>query len=402
MRSLTLALPLALVACTERPPALATPEAEAPPAPIAPSWRAESPVLLPTADGASELALIDLNRDGRLDVVVAGRSSLQVLLNSGERGFELTSVPARGEPFGLAAGDLDADGWPDLAVAYDFESHVGVFRGDARGPRFQGKWPTGTGPVSVRLRDVDGDGRLDLLVGNGSDNVVTVAGALANGSFDAHPVDGFSQPSSVALADFDGDGSEDLAAQVYGGLAFRRGDGHGAFAAPERVTIRAGLGAMTPIDLDHEGPLDLAVTSWGEGPMVLVLHDSTGRRWRELKVGVEPSDVEAADVDGDGNTDLVIADHRGERVHVLFNDGHAGFERRLELPTGDQAHRVAVGDLDGDGALDVVSVDLNRAQVFYGVRAGTRAATTCAPRGSACEPGLTCCAGSPCTGGSCR
>ncbi|MBL8923602.1 MAG: VCBS repeat-containing protein [Myxococcaceae bacterium] len=368
---------------------------------MAPGWGAESPILLPTADGASELALTDLNGDGRLDVVIAGHSSLQVLFNEDERRFEVASFPSHGEAFGLAAADLDADGFPELAVPYDFEGTVGVFAGTSRGPRFLGKWPTGVGPVSVQLRDLDGDGRLDLVVGNGSDNVVTIARSLGDGGFEARAVDGFAQPSDPAIADFDGDGAVDLVGQVHGGLAFRRGDGRGGFAAAERLALRGGLGAMTAIDLDHQGPIDLAVTSWGEGPMVLVLHDALGRRWRELSVGVEPTDVEAADLDADGHHDLVVADHRGERLHVLFNDGQGEFERRLALPTGDQAHRVAVGDLDGDGALDVVSVDLNRAQVFYGVRTGTRAANTCAPRGSACEPGLSCCAGAPCFSGAC-
>lgn len=392
-------LSLMLLGCTpgvsERPPAAPEP---APPL-VTASWSAAPGVFLHTTDGARDVAMADVNRDGLLDVVIPGGASLQVLLNLGGRRFETATYPIAGEPFGIAVADLDADGWPEIAVAHDFENSVAVFAGDPRGPRPLGKWPTGSGPLSVTMRDADGDTRLDLVVGNGSDRVVTTLRTLADGGFAPTTLDGFSQPASPVVADFDGDGVVDLAGQAFGGLAFRRGDGQGGFAAAERLALRKGLGAMASLDLDHDGPLDLVAVSWGEGPMWLVFHDALGRHARELQVGVEPSDLEPADLDGDGNTDLVVADHRGQRVHVLFNDGRGTFVRRLELPTGDEASGVAVGDLDGDGALDVVSVDLNRAQVFYGERGGTRAATTCSPRGSGCEQGLSCCSGVECSGG---
>ncbi len=398
MRSaLALTLSFQLLGCTTRvsEPSVSEP---APPT-VTVSWGADPGVFLRTTDGARDVALADVNRDGLLDVVITGRGSLQVLLNLGERRFETATYPIAGEPFGIAVADLDADGWPEVAVAHDFENAVAVFAGDPRGPRPLGKWLTGAGPLSVAMRDVDGDSLLDLVVGNGSDDVVTTLGRRTDGGFAAKTIDGFSQPASPVVADFDGDGVVDLAGQTLGGIAFRRGDGQGGFAAGERLALRSGLGAMVSLDLDHEGPLDLVAASWGQGPLWLVFHDGLGRHVREVQVGVEPSDLEPADLDGDGDTDLVVSDHRGQRVHALFNNGHGGFDQRLELPTGDEASAVAVGDLDGDGALDVVSVDLNRAQVFFGVRGGTRAARTCAPRGSACEMGLACCSGVTCVNG---
>ncbi|HSN55180.1 MAG TPA: VCBS repeat-containing protein [Candidatus Sulfomarinibacteraceae bacterium] len=65
-------------------------------------------------------------------------------------------------------------------------------------------------------------------------------------------------------------------------------------------------------------------------------------------------DLEAADINGDGHTDIVVATHDQGVVAVLYGDGAGGFEpTQLDAEPNTFVHEVEVGDLDGDGVLEV-------------------------------------------------
>jgi hypothetical protein len=74
---------------------------------------------------------------------------------------------------------------------------------------------------------------------------------------------------------------------------------------------------------------------------------------RSLAVGEEPADVTAADVDNDGQPDLVVA-HRGGFVTILRGDGSGGFQELGRVPAGESPTGLTAGDVDGDGDVDVV------------------------------------------------
>jgi hypothetical protein len=71
-----------------------------------------------------------------------------------------------------------------------------------------------------------------------------------------------------------------------------------------------------------------------------------------------PYGVAAADVDGDGKVDLVVANNDGDNVSVLWGDGNGGFlDSGAPFPTGVGPFAVAVGDFNNDGKLDIVTSD---------------------------------------------
>jgi hypothetical protein len=79
-----------------------------------------------------------------------------------------------------------------------------------------------------------------------------------------------------------------------------------------------------------------------------------------FSVGAQPNDVIAADVDGDGDIDIVAANRGGARtkapfgLSLLLNGGSAAFEAPRGLAAGQRAFSVAAADLDGDARSDLL------------------------------------------------
>jgi FG-GAP-like repeat len=165
------------------------------------------------------LVLADMNRDGKLDVVapLVSAAAIAVLLGDGRGGFaRAPDFPHRvslARPYGIAAGDLDRDGAPDLFVAHDDTDRVSVLLGDgAGGLRDAPGSPVPFGKRIWRpaLADLDRDGALDA-IGAGSGSLLIASGD-GRGGVGTPSAAQLGEGWTVAIADLDGDGRLDVAA----------------------------------------------------------------------------------------------------------------------------------------------------------------------------------------------
>ena len=181
------------------------------------------------------IAAGDIDGDGRIDLVTAntilatsgeGSSDVSVLLQTGPTPGAFgaaTAYPALYSPHGVAIGDLNGDGRPDLVGS--FAQGVFIAAQDASLP---GSFPNigflaaGQSPNHVAAADIDGDGRVDLAVANhGAFNVAGSASAsviLQGAAGFVAPVDYATQywTQNVAIADLNGDGRPDVATANFG------------------------------------------------------------------------------------------------------------------------------------------------------------------------------------------
>jgi len=284
-----------------------------------------------------------------------------------DNGYAAFSPPvnygAGDRPISVFCADLDGDGDLDLALANDLSDNVSILKNKGDGT-FQAEvnYSAGRYPGSVYCADLDGDSDLDLAVANYLSDNVSILKNNGDGAFlakvDYVAGDG---PFSLFCADLDGDGDLDLAVEnteSYN-VSILKNNGDGTFQT--KVDYPAGQKPWSVFcaDLDGDSDLDLAVANGGVSPSydssVSILKnngDGTFQAKVDYPAGLEPASVFCADLDGDTDLDLAVANCLGRSVSILKNNGDGTFQPKVDYPVGSPTS-VFCADLDGDGDLDL-------------------------------------------------
>jgi hypothetical protein len=232
----------------------------------------------------------------------------------------------------------------------------------------QRRIPVGTEPNSVEIADFNDDGKLDLVVANGGSNNVTILLGDGRGGFreaNGSPFPAGHAPNDICVADFDGDRKLDLALANHESkyLTVLLGNGRGGFkparGSPIRVSSLPHTHGVAAGDFNRDGKLDLVTESWGEDKVTVVFGDGRGGfagPGVQFNVGKMPYQrLRVADVNGDGNADILTTNLEGDNLTVLLSDGQGGFDQAAgsPFPCGKTPFAVAIGDLNGDGKPDL-------------------------------------------------
>lgn len=329
------------------------------------------------------IALGDVTGDGHLDLVVAnGESgSVAVLAGDGSGGFAAAvNSPAGNWPDALVLADFDADDHLDVAVENPGTKEVSILFGDGSG-HFAAPQSVSVGaesePFGLAVGDVDGDGHPDLVVANAETGgeefpPPELPGSVAllrnDGSGGFAPAqrmpagDGQGRAQGVALADVTGDGRLDivLSRPNANAVSVLAGDGAGGFAAAVNRPVAQGPGPLVVADVTGDGRDDIVVANAVSPSLSVLPTDGAGTFGfaANFQAGEYPHWAVAADLNGDGHADVATANAFGNDVSVLLGDGSGGFAPPVHYPTGDAPTGLAVGDIDGDGHLDLVSANL--------------------------------------------
>ncbi|MFH0989286.1 MAG: FG-GAP-like repeat-containing protein, partial [bacterium] len=343
------------------------------------------------------VSIRDINGDGKPDVAAAnlGSNTVSVWLNTTSPGASTPSFSAKTDftPISLyiSLGDINGDGKPDLAVANGILNTVSVLlnttASGASTPTFTVKtdFPTGSNSTYVSIGDINGDGKPDLAVVNTSSSSVsvllntTITGTFTPTFTAKTDFSTGSNPYSVSLGDINGDGKPDLA--VANGNSntvsvFLNTTSPGALTPTfsTRTDFTTGINPtyLSIGDINGDGKSDLIVANLVSNSVSVLLNSTALNASTpsfltktDFSTVSQPSFASIGDIDGDGKPDLIVANGTpSNSVSVLLNTTTTGalvpsFSARTDFATGDYPRSISAGDLNGDGKLDLAVANLN-------------------------------------------
>lgn len=331
--------------------------------------------LAPPLAGAHGIAVGDVDNDGWPDLFVTGDGGRAALLLN-EAGARW-SDRSRRLPFEIGAGvgngvfgDMDDDGDLDLFVPlHERSALLRNDRGDFRDITAPAGLPQGPVGISLWL-DADRDGRMDLLLATGQR--LQLARGLGGGRFDSKFLLAADGPGTVvggAGADVDADGWPDLVLSVAGGADRLLLGGDAGFRHRPDAGLMADVGPAGDLvlaDVDGDGDVDLFRTAGPNQAARLLVNDGDGAFHLAADGPNDASGAAFLDLDDDGDVDLVTV---GPTV-VLTNAGDGTFTSQGKMGLAAGGTPVVVLDIDLDGAQDLVFGGAGRGLQLYRNRGG--------------------------------
>ena len=329
-----------------------------------------------TTQGAQEIP-IDPNLDDNSAIESAGVAdsfsvgAVQILGTAGVRS--------------IASGDVNNDGIEDLVVGTVAGQPVQIYLGAIPRESCQCQRDFLPNPLSipdtgsnegVALADFDNNGSLDLVIANGGGQADRVYSNDGAGNFTLVATLELSNANDVAVGDFNSDGNMDIAIAASSPNLVYFGNGGGGFGNPRRLgnadSRAVAVGAFNGAVLN-----DLVFANVGSDSRVWVNTGGTGFSSRDLLPIGDAVAVAAADLDNDGDFDLVfgrVPTVAGEIPSnpVMINPGNGNFGAPSALLGISPTNDVLIGDVNG-GLPDLVFINASGVHQIWTNNGGTYA-----------------------------
>jgi hypothetical protein len=318
--------------------------------------RVDLPLLPTSGTNPYRIVAADLDGDGRLDIIALNPDSnvVSILRNISSPGSITTNsfatridLPAGNVMRGLVVQDLNGDGKPEIVTANYGDNTISVFQNMSTvgNIAFAARvdFAAGNGPQGLAIGDLDGDGNPDLVVANWNDSTISIfrnlgmSGNITINSF-APKVDfpALATPFPIAIGDLDGDGKLDLvvggnenssAISIYRNTSTVGSITTNSFAAPVNFAAPGWVNSITLADLDGDGKLDIALVSQLSSVFSIFKNVSVPGSFTTMSLaarvdyaaGYNPNGIAIGDLDGDGRPDVVFANSYDNTISIYQN-----------------------------------------------------------------------------------
>ena len=326
------------------------------------------------------LAMSDLSGDGN-DDIVSGKYFYRSPGGNITGRWPRSTFPVDADA--LLAIDVDDDDYGD-AIALDAAGKLYWLEAE---DKLGGDWKAmHVGNVGQADHNISSQGyALGQLVAGGKQEIIINVGSIFYFQIPPKPdvtpwprsmITDVAYPEGVGVGDVDRDGDVDICGTVDNkriawwenpGNGQNGWPGHAVGAIPDKIADRFYLA-----DLNGDDRLDIVVSAangskngvyWWEQ-----LDGAAGSAWRLRTIVVQDTtnSMDVADMDSDGDIDVISGEHRGdERVAIWVNEGRGQFSEQV-VWSGKESHLgTRVADLDGDGDFDIVSIAWDDPQFMH-------------------------------------
>lgn len=273
-----------------------------------------------------KIALEDLNRDGKLDLIVTTSRGSQVMIFRGQGDGQFCSgvnLSSGGNSESVSVGDINGDGFFDLIFSHLEKRSLTILVGrDTRS--FEDLVSIGLEdpPSGLAMGDFNKDGFNDLAVSSKSSDTVRIFwGGKEILNKDTYNLS-VKTPSSLISGDFDGDGNLDLAIESRGKLLLAKGQASTTFESPEEVlSLPFANGEIVQGDFNRDGIADIVAFKKNEGVIHIFIGTSKGvfEKTFEYDTKLELMGIVLGDINGDEIPDIIVTTKDSNKTTVLLS-----------------------------------------------------------------------------------
>ena len=312
------------------------------------------------SDDAHAAVVGDIGGNGTSDVVLGATSGISVFMgNNGD--YTSGGHYPLSNCFSLVLGDWNNDGKMDLASGGGDSVYIRVDDGTGNLTAYQ---TINTSSTMLVSGDIDGDGYLDIVRSSYFAQNVTILKNNGFGTFIISSTINVAGAYGICMSDFDNDGALDIAVVSYDAsytLSILRNDGAGKFQLAHTYNLGNYIQRVEAGDVNNDGYNDLVVSVNGNGSgttLAVLKNDGNGAftRGADINIGYPTTFLKLADLDGDGDLDVVVSETSSQLV-IALNDGQGAFSKSVGYPIS-QYYDLSIADLNGDGKLDVLTGDI--------------------------------------------